>query len=109
MTIARPIPFNRRMNGQNASHEELGRLDDQQRSRLGPLERNRFRREFAKRDVQRGDDRKCDGDRDAVGSGFRDMGGQERHRGQHSSARAGSPIHPRPMLAIVIPSCVAAM
>ena len=90
-------------------HEELGRLHDQQRRPLGALERNRFRRQLAEHDVQGGDDRERDGDRDAVAVVSAIATGRNANTGWMSEASAGSPIQPRPMLAIVMPSCVAAM
>ena len=49
-------------------------------------------------------------DGDAVRGGRGDGGRQDVERAARSSeASAGSPIQPSPMLAIVMPSCVAAM
>ena len=110
LTTARPVPFNRRMNGQSAFMKISVGFTTQQRGGLGPLERDRLRRELAEHDVQRGDDRERDRRRRwCARSWSAIMLGRNCNEGSITEASAGSPIHPRPMLAIVMPSWVAAM
>ena len=91
------------------AHEQFERPDDPQRRRLRALERDPLWRELSKDDLQGRDHRERDRDGDAVDGGRREIGGSHRNAGSMYEASAGSAIHPRPRLAIVIPTWVAAM
>ena len=91
------------------AHEQFQRPHQPDRRRFRTFERDPFRRQLAEHDLRRGDDRECDRHGDAVRGGGGEMRGQKDSAGSKIDASAGSAIQPRPRLAIVMPSCVAAM
>ena len=110
-TTACPAPFSTVMNGQKALMKSSVGLTTTKRRRLRTLERDGLGRELAEHDVQGGDDGK--GDRDgrccapwlaAIVAGRKPRSGLDESR----RAPARQPTR-GPRLAIVMPSCVAAM
>ena len=98
------------MNGQNAFMNSSVGLTTHSAVALGPFEGDGLRRQLAEHDVERRDDGERERDGDGVRGGLRPSApAGTSSAGSTSEASAGSPIQPRPMLAIVMPSCVAAM
>ena len=98
------------MNGQKAFMKSSVGLTTHSAVALRPFERDRLGRQLAEHDVQGGDDGERDGHGDACARSPRpSRPAGTSSAGSISEASAGSPIQPSPMLAIVMPSCVAAM
>ena len=107
-TMPRPTLFSRLMNGQKA-REELGGLHHQQRRGFRALQSNGLWRQLTE-----GGAAQSSGQRQSPPRRYCDVVsampvGRNVTAGCASSAMAGSPIQPRPRLAMVMPSCVAAM
>ena len=108
-TSALPAPFITTSAGRKTRPKTSSGPAHRERDRAGPIERERLRRELADDDVQERDRREA---RSRPRSSARAAASRcrpPRARAASSDATAGSPIQPRPRLASVMPSCVAAI